>query len=186
MNTSEIQAGADQQQILPTIKQDLNKGFLLARISSNKNSCGRGVDGDEPDEDVCNEEADQHQQARDRVVCEHHLQFGHKKIGHKKICPNKYDCKIIFSEWSNSAGQRWGCSQTTLTDYCCSFNSGQSPGRFPLVRHQHLVELGETQVDFSQSTSSTTGTPRTALPSDVCQFKMEQSIFFVIIATKSF
>ena len=82
MNTSEIQAGADQQQILPTIKQDLNKGFLLARISSDKNSCGRGVDSDEPDEDVRHEEADQHQQARDWVVCKHHLKFGPKNIIH--------------------------------------------------------------------------------------------------------
>ena len=82
MNTSEIQAGADQQQILPTIKEDLNKGFLLARVSSDKNSCGRGVDCDEPDEDVRHEEADQHQQARDRVVCKHHLKFGPKNIIH--------------------------------------------------------------------------------------------------------
>ena len=91
MNTSEIQAGADhQQQILPTIKQDLNKGFLLAGISSDKNSCGRGVDGDEPDEDVRHEKADQHQQARDRVVCKHHLQIGHIRIWSQKMAANLF------------------------------------------------------------------------------------------------
>ena len=63
-----VPARADQTRVL-----DLNKSFFLARISSNEDGNGRGVDGHKADEDVGQEEADQHQQPRDRVVCKHHL-----------------------------------------------------------------------------------------------------------------
>ena len=51
--------------------------------------------------------------------------FGHKKIGHRKSCSikncsqknwsQKIAAKFIFLEWSNSAGQIWGCLQTLVT-----------------------------------------------------------------------
>ena len=45
----------------------------MARVSSDEDSNGGGVDGDEADKDVRQEEADQHEQPRDWVVCKHHL-----------------------------------------------------------------------------------------------------------------
>ena len=45
----------------------------MARVSSDKDSNGGGADGDEANEDVRQEEADQHQQPGDWVVCKHHL-----------------------------------------------------------------------------------------------------------------
>ena len=51
----------------------LNKVFVLTRVKSDEDSDGGGVDGNQADEDVGQEEPDQHQQTGDWVVCEHYL-----------------------------------------------------------------------------------------------------------------
>ena len=51
----------------------LNKVFVLTRVKSDEESDGGGVDGNQADEDVGQEEPDQHQQTGDWVVCEHYL-----------------------------------------------------------------------------------------------------------------
>ena len=45
----------------------------MTRVGSDKDCDGGCVDGNEADEDVRQEEADQHQQPRDWVVCKRHL-----------------------------------------------------------------------------------------------------------------
>ena len=64
---------------------DLNKSFLLTRVGSDKDRDGGGVYGNEADEDVRQEEADQHQQPGDWVVCKHHLLA--VSIAHVIYCP---------------------------------------------------------------------------------------------------
>ena len=51
----------------------LNKVFVLTRVKSDEDSDGGGVDGNQADEDVGQEEPDQHQQTGDWVVGEHYL-----------------------------------------------------------------------------------------------------------------